>query len=266
MKLESPERPTGKDVSSRLRFVALKSISQSIDEQFANMLSHCGNLEFGIERLTFTTWLWSLDQIGSVVEPITQIESVFQRALGILNKLQAELEKLKALQDALYPLFIQLRGLNEQLLLLLLKYLQKRIRTRVELEILEGKSSKAFNATEGALEASSTNSRILILSAIKHMTTMTSKYSDTSIKMEEGDVNVTKQLPTYSLGNIPKNDCSPEKSVLVEWMRYGPHSQDEMISKQLFDRMENILQLPQKTAELSGMYVCVRVADLSQPG
>ena len=248
LSIEPERRPSMKEVSGRLRFIVLRNMCQTINEAFPQT-DHQGKLEFDIERLTFETWLWSIDEIKNATEHIVQTESTFLQVRKTLDDFRRELRTLKDNCTTLHPLFIKLRQLNEDLLSYLLTDVRKRVRSLVEFKILNSEDGMVINdiaKDRDTLAGMPTNSRILILSSIKYMTNLTSELPEKSIKLDQEDIQILYARKTFMVGKLRRADSNAEDDIFVEWLTYDSTWQDEHLGRQLFNRMENLLHLSQR--------------------
>lgn len=252
LKIDPGQRPLVDECSQRLRFVALRAISESIEKTLPKM-GHRGQLEFDVEEITFKTWLTTMDQTPDASRAVVQSESTFQQVFNILVKIQAELQNLQHTETAWYPLFVQLRYLNGQLISYLPKKIQNRIRSLVELEVLRSESdSKQLSLLN---PQTTPGNRILILSSIKHMNTLASSSADKSLQLDVEAIEQIDNRSTFLVGKFRPTDATEdeqEEDIIIENREYDASWQGQD-GKQLFERMENVLRLPETTGEFKAL-------------
>lgn len=289
LRLEPLKRPKIGTVLTRLRMVTLQKLCEGIADSISQAPETYRNrLAFEIETTTLSTFF---DELNDLVPPpffdiwfttpsepnpsvTMRCEDVTVQALcddtkfdylaSTLRKLGAELDSLKtsALDPETFPVFLPLQKLDQQLLFALPPGMRESLHSRMEVLIL-AKLDSDKKMTEAELDAvSSSHTRILQLMNIKNMKKHAENFSESSLRLDVGDFEQSKQydgfrIPFFtfevmqwvgSQGTMEKN-----RDVLVEKLGYGKDIQDDMAGQQIFNRMLNILHLPEHGAKLRGL-------------
>ncbi|KAJ8114155.1 hypothetical protein ONZ43_g4970 [Nemania bipapillata] len=114
LKIDELARPNIKQVLQHLRSITLQKKSEPICDELL-VSPHPENVEFIIERQVFREWLGRLEEAGQRGQLYLPSDAAFDQACKTLDTLLEEL-RLLAQDDLEFPLFSQLRRLNEQLL------------------------------------------------------------------------------------------------------------------------------------------------------
>ncbi|KAK6338057.1 hypothetical protein TWF696_001529 [Orbilia brochopaga] len=269
LKLKPGERPPIEKCSQALRCVATSAIAESVDQAWADTSSDDyhfkDHLEYQVEKVNFETWSKTVINTPGVLKDLMQSELTFKETYSTLGKIKAELRSLeqKAKEDTWFPLFVQLRHLVNQLLSYAPKDVQRRIHSLVESAILQS-DTRSLRLSDLPAQNTGTvgSDRILMLAAIKHMNSLASARDsertiaqipkeDITLK-ENGSISV---FSTFYLAEYRPSDAAEEtqsEQVLIEDLIYDKEWQDED-GKQLFERMENVLRIPDTTNEFKAL-------------
>ncbi|KAJ6258749.1 Serine/threonine-protein kinase [Drechslerella dactyloides] len=265
LKLKPGERPPIEKCSQALRCVAISAISESVEQAWADTSSDEYNfkdhLEFQVEKVNFEVWTRTVIETSGVLKDLMQSELTFKETYNTLGKIKAELRALeqRAKEDTWFPLFVQLRHLMNQLLSYAPKDVQRRIHSLVESIILQS-DTKSLRLSDLPSQNTGTvgSDRILMLAAIKHMKELASvpnpERSIPQIPKEDMELDTKSVFSTFYLADykLSEDDEAKSEKVLVEDLIYDKEWQADD-GKQLFERMENVLRIPDTTNEFKAL-------------
>ncbi|KAF3904674.1 hypothetical protein ABW21_db0207976 [Orbilia brochopaga] len=247
LKLKPGDRPLVEKCSQALRCVAISAIAQSVEQAWADTSSDSyqfkDHLEYQVEKVNFEIWSKTVIDTPGVLKELMQSELTFKETYGVLGKIKAELRTLeqKAKEDTWFPLFVQLRHLVNQLLSYAPKDVQRRIHSLVESAILQSDTqSLRLSDLPPQNTASAPNTERTITQIPKEDIIVPEKASDFS---------------TFYLAEYRPSEGGAEgtsEQVLVEDLVYDKEWQDDD-GKQLFERMENVLRIPDTTNEFKAL-------------
>jgi serine/threonine protein kinase len=241
--IEPKDRPIASEVTSRLYLTTVDAYSHRVDEHYQKLHQKIESLELDIEWERFKSWKWAfgLDENGN--NPLTSMidsEVDFELTLKYLLGIRDELESIwSRYHDALAPLFLELRLLNDQLISLLPREFQERARTRLELLLIRTEDSSFLEKTQRIFENTPTHRRIGMLATIKRMSILASERSRErrpSLRSDPKVVQYTEAFEDHSLAIIEG------RRVLVEWIRYDTYWEGP-VSKEMIGRVEAIAEL-----------------------
>lgn len=274
LKLTSVERPKIDNILLALRHITLKKLSDAIEEAISVVpRAYYGRLVFDIERVTFEEWFGEVKDMTSESPEIKHVcdDSKFDVLADTLRSLRNELSELGTSKrdPATYPIFLPIQRLVQVSITSLPKNMQQSVRSRAEARILEGLPSGVDLQSE-LDEGSESHSRILQLFNIKYMQKQTTEITDTSLRLDPGDLQppdkTEKSFLTFAVRKTQTTEFNPERKVIVEKLEYGQDIQNEAASQQIFDRMINIMHLPKQYTELRGLKCTGFYRDLKQFG
>ncbi|KAF2962795.1 hypothetical protein GQX73_g10778 [Xylaria multiplex] len=254
-------RPDIKKVLQRLRCIALQKKSEPICDELL-VSPHSENAEFVIERQVFREWLGRLEEAGRRGQLHLPADAAFDDACKTLDVLLDEL-RLLAHDDLTFPLFSQLRRLNEQLLSCLDVAGRLSIRRAVERNAIPiarklARESKlppdAASTSEAALLGSGPKANILrLLAAAQVKARMGQKDGQVVPRLKSADVtlndspkvadNTTTTTTMFRLGTLRQDGGTVEIPVVVEEMTIDAKHAKPEYSDRLFKRLENVLSL-----------------------
>ncbi|TGJ81232.1 hypothetical protein E0Z10_g7550, partial [Xylaria hypoxylon] len=253
--IDDSARPNIKKVLQRLRCITLQKKSEPICDDLL-VSPHSQNVEFIIERQVFREWLGRLEEAGQRGQLYLPTDAAFDQACKTLDALLDEL-RLLAQDDLEFPLFSQLRRLNEELLSCLDVNGRLSIRRAVERSAIPiarklARESKLpdTSVSETTLLGSGPKANILrLLAAAQVKARMGQKDSQAVPKLKSTDVTlfdppgVAKTATTFRLGTLKQDGDAVEIPVVVEEMTIDAKHAKPEYSDRLFKRLENVLSL-----------------------
>jgi serine/threonine protein kinase len=249
LSMEPSARPKAREVTSRLRFIAVGAYVRSICQQYDILSQTVESLEVDIERERFKSWAWSIKSTESDGDPWSYAIDTkldFKSILKHLTRTRDELEStLSRCHDALNPLLVDLRLLNDQLTCLLPIEHRERARARLESSLLRTEDSSFLENMGNSLEATALHKRIGMLATVKRMSILVferSKECRPDLRLDSKFVQCVEDFEDHSLAMVQKADETSERRVLVEWIRYGTHWEGP-VSQEMVVRVEAIAEL-----------------------
>ncbi|KAJ3576580.1 hypothetical protein NPX13_g3650 [Xylaria arbuscula] len=254
--IDNASRPNIKKVLQRLRCVTLQKKSEPICGELLGS-PHSENIEFIIERQVFREWLGRLEEAGRRGQLYLPTDAAFDQACKALDALFDELRLLSHQDELEFPLFSQLRRLNEQLLSCLDVYGRLSIRRAVERNTIPIARKLALKSklpdtivSETTLLSSGPNASILqLLAAAQVKARMGQKGSLAVPRLKRTDVTLcdlpkdAQIEPTFRLGKLKQDGGAVEIPVIIEEMTIDAKHAKPENSDRLFRRLENVLSL-----------------------
>ncbi|KAI9785126.1 MAG: hypothetical protein M1839_000764 [Geoglossum umbratile] len=243
------DRPKSQQVTSRLRFIAVSKHIDLLGESYHVLSEATDSFEAHIEWVRFKSWKWTFESVklendrwNYKMDTDLNLKSILQQLIGIGDELESIIYRV---QDALSPLFTNLRLFNDRLLNLLPRELQDRARTHLELELVCTEDQRLLEKTQRAFGETSPDRRIGMLATIKRMSLLVSsrqgEYNE-NMFLKQHLVHQVDQFGGYSTAMIREAPELPEKRVLVEWIQYDTHWEGP-VSEKMFKRVEAIAKL-----------------------
>jgi len=243
-------RPSARETATRLRFIALYTISLQISEQFEILQSREfrqeASIEISTEACRFASWTWSLgvdiERKSEISEFSPQIELEFEdflRAVGLLQTLRQELESIQAEpMDVHIRLLMPLRRINTGLLKLLSPSAQRRAMEYVERKVLRTQNAEILEK----FGQRSSNNHAGVLAKAKSLTLLlkpTLPRGDRTLELHNKPEPGTTQLGHHIIGNLKLLNQQGDIPVLIEYKAY----EDPLLRSKIYSRMEGIAAL-----------------------
>lgn len=252
LSMESGNRPKARCITLQLQAIAVSEILQSIYELYSGLLSALHSFEAHVENDRLKSWGWVLGLIERGSQAV-ELQVDFDRAIDLLFKIRNELLLvLSRYQNALHPLFVELRGWNDAMMDLLPPELQIRARTYRELRILDTEESDSLERAEKAFEDTSLYGNIGMLAFVKRMSILASKRSDdlalkrakqaqSDLRIDPKDLERAVAFDDHYLAWVKDNTATTGRRVMVEYRRYNTHWQGS-VKDELLARIEDLAE------------------------
>ncbi|KAL1612047.1 hypothetical protein SLS60_000270 [Paraconiothyrium brasiliense] len=246
---EPKRRPVAEQVLMRLRCNALLSSAVTLLADYDAAVKTLTQFDLRIEEIRFRSWKITLQNVARAMSeqkgtPVK--DKYFDLDFDLLRQSLAQiglylLELVARTNDTRNRTIILLRGQNTKLIDGLSEAVQLQINALVEQTIFEEINLDVPGAADLSAEAVGDND-IGMLISVKHLLSLEhrgllTKYQD--ILLQHDQVKVLRELDYHSIAEFrPLN-----KKVLVEWLLYNEPWVDEVIGKELRDRMGAIARL-----------------------
>ncbi|KAH7080742.1 kinase-like domain-containing protein [Paraphoma chrysanthemicola] len=252
LSLDEKKRPKAKEVTGRLRLIAMYEVSRPANELF-NDYSHknISSLDALIEYTRFRSWQYALGLLEQQCTADLAIEvsawhlSEFKATLDNMKRIQEVLETLSAhlASEAMIPLY-RLTELNNRLDEILSDSLRDRSQLYFKTFILQSKEEPALQQIQDSLPRLPLPTEVRMRAALKYMTQLAMWHSERDTCHTQLDVKRIKikaGFGEHSIGSFFGDGAS--EAVLVEWREYGRQSADEAVQNELLVRADAIAEM-----------------------
>jgi serine/threonine protein kinase len=251
-------RPLAKEVTTRLRVIAVKATFQSVITLYDTLLVSERDLEVRIEFERCRLWGWAAGLIsitGDCDYPkgIYETDAAFDKAIATLHDIKNELRSVIAMtkpNEALYPVFLRLRVLNDELCANLGHAMQSRMRMLLNIRMLDTEDPSRLKETCDLFEESLDHHSLSVLAAIKYASTLAKEYSENPARnLLLNPFSIQKR---FSVGTPELSWFFPEAGsgnripVLVEHRLIDAHWSGTA-GRKLFDRVSKLAELLHST-------------------
>jgi serine/threonine protein kinase len=244
------DRPNALQVETTLCFIAIDALARKIGKLYSHAITsiHSNSMEALIEAKRFEGWQMALgmsdtDRDGSPPGQLRTHFSVnsFQQTAQWLSNIEYTLNDiLSSARPTQFPIFPQLRCLNQNLLSQLPLELREQAESYLQFQLLGSEEATYLEDIHTTLQEISADRRLLVLAAIRRMTILTQDRSTTKQPQLDPKPLIDNEAGDKSTGYMVR-DGIKDGRVLVEWKHYGEHWDTR--AKELLERMEGLAQL-----------------------
>ncbi|KAI8932993.1 hypothetical protein NX059_009646 [Plenodomus lindquistii] len=242
--IREKDRPKAKEVTGKLRLIALYEVAGPVDECLSNILT--GNsYDAQIERARFNSWRYALG-INDQQTSTYNAEEVgawsifkFEAILNDINSMKDLSKFMSSQPQGGAPLsFYRLSELNVCL------YQSLSIQLQDKSKLFLSTSISALQDVEIGPDTTFLPTDIRVRLALKHMTKIAMDHWERESCQRQLDpktISVVSKFGDHDIGKLQRKDVSYR--ILIEWRPYGRQSADEAINHQLFARADAIVEL-----------------------
>jgi serine/threonine protein kinase len=248
------QRPTAKEVTNQLQFIALTELAQPINALYSEISSQSDSFEAIIERMRFQSWMQSYgicDPDGDLCSSLPEVKLDFQPTIDTLFRIRDELEAIApTCRTAQDRVFSPLRHLNNRIRDLLPSALREKMQRHMEYDIIKTIDLGTLEKTRRAFEDRSSDTKIGLLASIKRMTIMAMERSEsyaTGLMLDPMQIEHQGSLAGFDVALMKEADPSRTRRVVVEWMRYDTPLLTELVGNERLVRVEAIAELLNST-------------------
>jgi serine/threonine protein kinase len=273
--IDPNDRPNAGQVTSGLRLIAVTAQMHSVDELFAELDHRIDSIEADLESRRYSAWKDTFRSLTNkhslrdcAADTQLDLDAIFKCLLIIDNEIKHILSRF---QTALRPLFNGLRRYLDDLTGRLSKEYQEQIRTRIELDLLEGEDLDVLDSSQQKYGQTSNDNRIGMLITIKRMSLLalerkTPARSDLYLDLGMIAVSTVGDNPfvDHDLGTIKDDQNRPKGRVVIEWRRYATHWHGP-VSEQMTARVEANAELLSSSNKPTGLQALDCVGFFHQP-
>jgi len=250
LSMDEKKRPQAREVTGRLRLIAIREVADAVDELFSAIPSS-DSLDALIEQNRFEAWKYAIGLLDQESVPgfhrdlNQEQDSQFDSVLDCLCKIRDYLKSISLKKQSVGQLiFFPLGGLNDRLNELLDGGLQEKSRTYFTASMVNSEEEEFMQKIRDDVKGRSFDKEIRMRATLKHMTKLVMQHHETDSYKRQLDQKTVKIGPAFgyhNLGSVQEGDLSHQ--VLVEWRWYGRKSADKTINDELFVRAEAIADL-----------------------
>jgi hypothetical protein len=251
------DRPLAPEVTRKLQFVAVNELIISLDKPNHAMKATTRSLQANLELERFCSWKYAVGFVNENQIPVDSAAEFlldFDETVRLLQVTHKELRFIIERYEATsYPMFVDLRRMNDSLLGLLPREDQCRAFTYLAIRLLSANGSAIPTRHEENLGTSgSCAGNLNTLSFAKDFSTMISvKAKELAFERErQGQITIClepeiiklddgKSFEDYHLGWISTDRFEAKRRILVEWIRYDMHWEGE-VQGEMIARVANI--------------------------
>ena len=251
---DEKERPKARDVTTRLRFIALQEVVDTVDKLFS-LIVLSRSLDVLIEQNRFAAWKYAIGLLDHKKLPTSygafdlaqpsQFDSVLDCLCKLRDYLQSISSKTKTVRQVV---FSPLGGFNDRLNELLDGRLQEKSKTYFKTSMFDSGDAELMQSIRDDIKGVSFDKEIRMRATLKHMTELVMQHHKADPheqgQLDSKTVKFDSAFGNHDLGFIQEGGLS--RQVLVEWRVYGRKSTDETINDELFARVDAITDLLSK--------------------
>ena len=251
LSMEGEKRPKAKEVTARLRLIAIREVSKAIDKLFSEVLTSNDSLDTLIERMRFESWKyavgvldqgnWSESNTDPGWERASEFDSITDCLSGIREYLRSD---SRSERNEGQLLCLPLGRLNDRLMGFLDRSLKEKSRTYFRASMIESGDEEFLRKIREDDKGRSFDKEIRIRATLRHMTDLAMQHRETDTykrQLDPKNVIIGPRFGDHHVGFIPEGNRTHQ--VLVEWRWYGHQCADETINQELFVRVDAIADL-----------------------
>lgn len=257
LQLDPSARPKAEELESRMRFIAIVTISQQILSSYTRICREDSLPRAFIEQMQFESWMEACEILYTSKDSHQSYHwkspsySEHQSTLECLRELQDTLDAaLLQSQKSIHPVYQSLERLNDILIDALPNQLQEDSRMRLELKVL-GTGAQDFVNQVLHHSHGTERHRISILATIKHMNLLVTERLHNSrpdLWIEPQQLKGRDEVGIHYKSRLINNEDGEATEVLFESKRYGSDRLEDSIRLELHLRLEAMAELLQQAA------------------
>lgn len=245
--IDQAARPRAREVTFRLRLIALYDVATDADLLFRKIRDADNSLDLLIEHTRFMSWRHAIGILDSGEKPglfansSDETMSKFDIYLSCLKRLRGDLKAGHARPwKTQYLELSRIVKANDELHNILSQEQKQKYREYLNIYMI-GENDELFERIESGNSNVTLNNDIRMRANIKHINTILAKDDGSNSRrmlLELSAVEQQQSFGEYSLGRF--HDGGP---IWVEWRKYGKHNADEQTLKTLYKRAAGIAEL-----------------------
>lgn len=246
--LDQSKRPKAKEITWRLRLVALHGVAGTVNDLFRQVRKGEDTLDMFIEHTAFDAWRHAMGiralEGESARPPDHDTMSQFDAILGCLGRLCEYLKSRLSRGERAQQLDLsQLFKLNEELRCFLDQAQTESSRTYFNISVMRGDEKPSeqckFQETGATL-----NHEIRMRANIKSIHDLLARDAvsgSRKMMLEPESVELSGRVDSHYLGQL--KDGQRSRPVWVEWREYRQHGADKVTMENLYERAAGIAEL-----------------------
>ncbi|KAI1497171.1 kinase-like protein [Biscogniauxia marginata] len=258
-------RPKAREVTFRLRLIALHNIAIDADLLFRKIRDADDSLDMFLEHTRLMSWRYAIGilGLGEEVAPFTNSicegMSKFDALLACLKRLRDDLKSRHSrLSKVQYPELSRILQANDELHDILSQEQKEKYREYFHIHVM-GEKDELFDRIENGHTHIAPDKEIRMRANIKHINALLANDVGSDSRTMQTEPSAVKIQGSYgensALGWF--NSGQEKRPVWVEWRRYGKHGADERTLETLHRRTARIAEvLSQEKPELFRTLKC----------
>jgi len=248
--MDQSERPKAKEVTLRLRFIALYEVATTIDNLFGQIRKYNDSLDMFLEHTRFDSWRYAIgilnpeDDSNSKCKSTYDLMFQFDAILKCLTRLREDLRSRHSRVGSVHYLDLsRLLKLDDELHCYLSREQKETSREYFNITVIRGDDS-LFERFENGDISVALNHEIRMRANIKHINNVLARdpvSESRKMQVESSAVEIRDLFGDHHLGRY--NNGQSSRPVWVEWRRYGQHGADERTMEKLYRRAARIAEL-----------------------
>lgn len=273
--LDQSKRPKAKEITWRLRLIALYGVAGTVNDLFRQIRKGEDSLDMFIEHTAFDAWSHAMGirtlegESTPPVKPTHDMLPQFDAILGCLRRLCGYLKSRLSRGERAEQLDLsQLLKLNEELRCFLNQAQTESSRKYFNISVTRG-DKELFERFKDQETSATVSHEIRMRANIKHINDLLKRdVSSESRKMmlEPSSVALGDRFDSHHLGQL--KDGQRSRPVWVEWRQYRKHGADERTMENLYGRAARVAELLSqeklqtfRTLQCTGFFHdCIRAA------
>ncbi len=249
LQISPKDRPSAHQITQRMRYLALKSQFDNVDDVFNTMVAGRTQLELLIERERYSLWgeimgLSDSEMPESIVQLTLMADDTFVRNFENLSSIGAEARLKPEPQEDVYARLIRFRTINDSLIQVLPHNLQVATYRRLEQKLVSTADLARLIEVRKTFDENSQYRAIGTLAAVRQMYRLYEMPGDGhGRRMELHSVIWTpqKSFDNFKIGELCAED-RPLTRALVERIEYDERWVNA-VGDELFNRIGGVAEL-----------------------
>lgn len=248
--MDQSERPKAKEVTLRLRLVALYEVATTIDNLFGQIRKDKDSLDMFLEHTRFDSWRYAIGILSPEDDSNPECKSTydlmfqFDAILKCLTRLREDLRSRHSRAGSVHYLDLsRLLKLDDELHCFLSREQKEISREYFNITVVRGDDS-LFERFENGDISVALNHEIRMRANIKHINNLLARdpvSESRKMQIESSAMEIRDPFGDHHLGRY--NNGQSSRPVWVEWRRYGRHGADERTMENLYQRTARIAEL-----------------------
>lgn len=249
LSLSETQRPRAREVALDLRLIILWEVTASIDRLVGTIPGKSDSLDLFLQVQRFDAWKHGFGIVDYVSDSGVGdrhriSDEMFELTLGHLDNLRRCLRRSREGAQSLSEFEIRDFSLiNDRLDGVLDTQQRERAQTFFSSSFLESKFTEYYQETHNDMSLIALSPAIQVMAALKTMTALAyehSKQDQTNRQIPAHFIHNLQPFNGHSIGTM--SGLTNDKTVLVEWRRYGEQAND-VINQELFVHIECLTDL-----------------------
>jgi serine/threonine protein kinase len=250
LSMDAKSRPRAREVTGKLRLIALCEMSEPVNQFLDDYLrKNSSSLDALIERTRIQSWQYALGILEKqhaadmATEAATWHWSDFTSILSTLKSIQDLIKSLSSLAPSQAP-FYHLTELNDRLDDFLVGDMNERSQLFFRVYILENKDEPALQHIQDNTNASLLPTEIRMRAALKHMNELAMGHSERDtcmLQIDEKRIKIPSGYKEHITGHLLGDSVG--QPILVEWRDFGRQSADKTVQNELLVRADAIAEM-----------------------
>ncbi|KAH8885909.1 kinase-like protein [Thozetella sp. PMI_491] len=251
LQVDHSQRPKAKEVTRRLRLIALCEVSTTISDAFCQVKSRNQSLDMFLEQTKFNAWRYAIgifyteNSLATLQSESSRADmSQFDSILECLYRLRKDIKSRLSRETPTQLLDLsRLLSLNDELQSFLNPEQKVLLREYFHITVLRG-GGEMLKQLEHGDTSVALGHELRVRASIKHVKNLIDREPDSSsraLRLDLKNIDINSKFDNHHLGYI--HDGQNSRQVWIEWRGYGHHSSDKYDLERLYGRATRVAEL-----------------------